>query len=364
MVVAGCSKPLELPDTKPDTSILIVEGDIVTGNNLENTVLLSRVRSLQDTTPAPVANCRVQVVSGDGLQWELNDLNSGKYVANLSLPQDKQYKLRVTTTDGAIYESAIQSSKPAPPIDSVTFRQETPQSDVVIYVHTHDPSNNTRYYRWVAEETWERHSKYESFYDVVNGRIQPKAFGDQNFRCWKSAIVPNIAIANTNALAEDVVSYQPITSLSRDNEKAYVRYSILVKQIALTRESWDFWNILRKNTELTGSLFDPQPSQYVTNVSCTSDPKRKTIGFISVSASTEARLFILNSQLGIWPYEDPNSGCSATEFSSAFAAEDYLRANPNLMVAYYITGGGYALSSPPCVECRLTGGDTVKPSFW
>jgi hypothetical protein len=364
LAFAGCSKPLELPDTKPDTSILVVEGDIETGDDMPNTVLLSRVRSLQDTTASPVTNCQVLVVAEDGTQWELFDQNTGQYTANLNLPQGNKYKLRIKTSDGASYESVVQASKPAPPIDSVTFRQETPDADAVVFVHTHDPSNNTRYYRWVAEETWERHSKYEAFHEFVNGSIQPKAMGDQNFRCWKSATVPNITIANTNNLAEDVISYQPITTLTRDNEKVYVRYSILVKQVALTRESFDFWNTLRKNTELTGSLFDPQPSQYVTNITCTTDPRRKAIGFVSVSASTEARLFLLNSQLNLWPYENPNLGCTATEFGSKFAAEDYYKLNPNLMVAYYITGGGFALSTPSCVDCRLSGGDIIKPSFW
>lgn len=361
----ACSKPLELPDTKPDTSIVVVEGDVVTGTDMENTVLLSRVRSLADTTPAPISNAQVVVVSDNGSTWDLFEQQGtpGKYTANLTLDPSHKYLLRVVSPQGNTYESTPQASKPVPPIDSVTYTQPSPFEDVSIYVHTHDASNSTRYYRWAATETWERHVKYEAYHKFVNGQIVAKDPGDQNYTCWKTQPVSSILIANTTNLAQDVVSYQPVTTLTKDTEKGYVRYSILVKQIALTRDSYNFWNTIKRNTELSGSLFDPQPSQYATNIKCTNDAKKKAIGFVSVSGSSEARLFIRNSQLNSWPYEGENI-CSAIDFSRS-DAETFLAANPTWDVAYFITaGGGFGVSQKPCVDCTLTGGTNIKPSFW
>ena len=365
LATASCSKPLELPDTKPDTSIVVVEGDIVTGADMDNTVLLSRVRSLSDTTAAPVSQAQVQVVSDNGTAWDLfeNSGTPGKYRANLTLDQTHKYSLRVISPEGNTFESAPQSSKPVPPIDSITFKQPDLADQVDIYVHTHDPSNNTRFYRWQATETWERHSAYHAFHYFNGTDIVPKDVDDQNWTCWRTEPVPSIVIANTTGLAQDVVSYQPVTSYTKDSEKGYVRYSILVKQIALTRESFNFWNTIRKNTELSGSLFDPQPSQYVTNIICKNDPKKKAIGFVSVSGSTEARLFVLNSALNLWPYEGPKI-CTDIVLDR-FAAIEYLKANPEMLIAYYNTlGGVYGISTKSCVDCTLTGGTNVKPSFW
>jgi hypothetical protein len=332
---------------------------------MDNTVLLSRVRSLSDTTPAPLSNAQVQVVSENGTVWDLYELpgTPGRYEANLTLDPKSKYQLRVVTPEVNKYESELQASKQAPPIDSLTYEQPDPFGGVNIYVHTHDPANNTRFYRWQAIETWERHSAYEAYHKYVNGQIVPKDPGDQNFRCWRTEPVPSILIASTTNLAQDVVSYQPVTTLTKDNEKGYVRYSILVKQIALTRESYDFWNTIKKNTELTGSLFDPQPSQYATNIRCKTDPKKKAIGFVSVSGSTEARLFIMNSALQSWPYQGPEI-CSALERSKS-EAEIFLAGNPNWAVAYFITaGGGFGVAPVSCVDCTLTGGTNIKPSFW
>lgn len=363
LAICSCSKPLELPDTKPDSSIVVIEGDIVTGNGMDNTVLLSRVRSLSDTAAAPISQAQVKVVSANGSTWDLVETTAGKYTATLSLDPGQQYALQVISPEGNTYESVLQSSKPSPPIDSVTYIQPTPADNATIYVHTHDASNSTRYYRWQATETWERHSAYESYAKFVNGHIVPKDPGDQNFRCWKTEPVPSILIASTVNLAQDVVSYQPVATLTKDTEKGYVRYSILVKQIALTKESYNFWNTIRKNTELSGSLFDAQPSQYTTNITCKNDAKKKAIGFVSVSGSSEARLFIMNSGLDSWPYA-PADICSAKEFSQP-DAEIFLAANPTWGVAYYITaGGGFGVSTMPCIDCTLTGGTNVKPSFW
>jgi hypothetical protein len=365
LMVASCSKPLELPDTKPDTSIVVVEGDVVTGVDMENTVLLSRVRSLSDTTAAPISQAKVQVVSENGTAWDLFESSGtpGKYFSNLTLDPSHKYHLRVLSPEGNTFESAPQASKPSPPIDSLTFKQPDLGDEVQIFVHTHDPSGNTRFYRWQATETWARHSAYQAFYYFDGTNIVPKAYDDQNWTCWRTESVPSIVIANTIGLAQDLVSYQPVTTFNKDSEKGYVRYSILVKQIALTKESFNFWNTIKKNTELTGSLFDPQPSQYITNIVCKNDVKKKAIGFVSVSGSTEARMFILNSQLNLWPFEGPQI-CSAVVLDP-IAAVEFLKANPNFMVGYYNTlGGTFGLSTKSCVDCTLTGGTNVKPSFW
>lgn len=365
ILAASCSKPLELPDTKPDTSIVVVEGDIVTGTDMDNTVLLSRVRSLADTTAAPVSRALVQVVSDNGDSWDLAESadTAGKYRSALSLDPSRAYLLRVTSPEGNIFESPLQASKSVPPIDSLTFKQSDLGDEVKVYVHTHDPSNKTQYYRWQSTETWERHSAFEGRYIFTGNDIVEKALDDQNHFCWRTEVVPDIVIANTSNLAQDVVSYKQVSTFNKESEKGYVRYSILVKQVALTRESYNFWNTIKKNTEFTGSIFDPQPSQYTTNLVCKNNAVKKAIGFVSVSGSTSARLFIMNSALNLWPYAPP--GSCAEYADNKDGVIQILANHPEFLVTTYngLTRQ-YGYSARPCVDCTLTGGTNVKPSFW
>jgi hypothetical protein len=361
--LSGCTKSFELPDTKPDKSVLIVEGTIQTGGAAENSFTLSRVKSLFEVEDIPVENAKVEIKQQNGPKWLLTHQGKGIYSATQNIPENVSLALQITTADGLIFESPYQKALKTPEIDSVTWKQE-PTGDVKLFVHTHDNTNKTKNYKWSFKETWERRAWYQGLYEFKNGNIIPRAPDDQVYTCWNNADAPSYIIGNTNSLAEDVISYQPIANIVRPSEKLYIRYSILVEQVALTKEAYDFWEILRKNTELTGTLFDPQPSRMPTNITCTNDPSREAVGFVSVANITRKRLFIMNSEVNLWPTKNDAAACDAFEFGK-FQAERFLSQNPIYMPAYFITaGGGFGVALRQCVDCRLTGGTNIKPDFW
>ena len=362
VMTMGCTKSLELPNTTPDNSILVVEGDIKTGNGSENIFRLSRLKPLFQFDEVPEFNAQVEIIAENGTKWLLEDMRNGVYKKVLGLPTNIPLALRIQTRDGKTYESPFQNSVESPAIDSVTFRQE--EDGVRLFVHASNTSSNSKNYRWTYNETWENKSRYEAFHDFVNGDIVTRPVGDQIYRCWKTEGEKNIIVNNTQDLDKDVISYQPIAFIPNRNEKFYTRYSILVQQIGLSKEAYDYWEILKKNTELTGSLFDPQPSRMPTNIKCTNDPTKEAVGFVSVGKVSEKRIFILNSELNLWPSRNEDAGCSAFEFPR-FQAERFLSQNKGFLPAYLVTaGGGFGVAPSGCVDCRLNGGITVEPAFW
>jgi len=60
-ILSGCTKSFELPDTKPDNSVLVVEGNIQTGGTVENTFTLSRVKALFEFDDIPEENAKVEI---------------------------------------------------------------------------------------------------------------------------------------------------------------------------------------------------------------------------------------------------------------------------------------------------------------
>jgi hypothetical protein len=248
-----------------------------------------------------------------------------------------------------------------PAIDSVTWSEDP---DVSIFVHTHDPANATPYYRWDFTETWEYRSWYDSDIEYVNGELRYRGPANQVYSCWRNKESDRILLANTLALSENRISYQPLTKVIKPDERISQRYSILVRQVGLTREAYDFWNILKKNTELTGSLFDPQPSQLPGNITCLDDPGEKVIGFVSSGRQTFKRIFIRNADLGAtWPKEDEELYCREIK-GSIDEMKVALNQDTTLGPAYYITGGGLAVAKKSCVDCLRKGGTNIKPSFW
>ena len=357
----SCKKPYSPPEGETVNTILVVEGTIAVGANAENRFLLSRLRPLQDTSiNNPESGARVTIESQSGQTWTLTEKEAGSYLSALSLPSGSRYRLKVQTRSGRQYETDFLEVKSTPPIDSVTWRQP---DDVEIFVHTHDPSNNTRYYRWEFTETWEYHSFYDSNLGFVNGQIVFLDPSELTFACWSSASSGSIIINNTTALTEDVISYQPILILPRPSPKASFKYSILVRQYGLPEDAYNFWNILRKNTELTGTLFDPQPSQLPGNIKCVNDPAERVIGFISAGAIAEKRLYIRNADLLNWPVM-PMEDSVCKVVNAEPNSIDFLKQDTTYGPAFFVTGGGVRLAKKPCMDCRRRGGTTTKPPYW
>ena len=362
VIFTNCKKPFEAPEGVVDETVLVVDGTIAVGNGAGNIFKLSGLKTVQsNNSNPPEEKAKVSIVSSAGTSWLLNETSPGTYQAVLNLPEKGSYKLLIETVKGKKFESTLEAAIATPAIDSITWKQP---EGLDLYVHAHDPTNNTRYYRWEFIETFERHAWIQSELDFVNGQVISRPFGDQIYTCWKNDSSKNIIINNTVSLSDDVVSYQPLTSMFKSNDKLSVRYSILVKQIGLSKEAYNFWNILKKNTELTGSLFDPQPSKMPSNIRCINDETKKVVGYVSVARISEKRIFIKNSELNVWPPINEAESCPVIAKKPVDAIA-MLKKDPSLLPAYFETlSGQLAIASKFCVDCRLTKGSNVKPLFW
>ena len=214
----------------------------------------------------------------------------GTYAAApLNLDITHKYRVRIKTSNGEEYLSDYVVVKNSPPIDSVGFVSKA--SGVQIYANTHDPANNTKYYRWEYTEAWKFHSTYESFYDGQDPRIY------YVYYCYAKDTSSFIAIGTSAQLKNDVIYQAPIVLVPPSSEKIEIRYSINVEQFALTSDAYNFWTNLQKNSESNGSIFDAQPSDNQTNYRCLTNPGELVVGYLSVGSTATKRIFIDRSQL-------------------------------------------------------------------
>jgi hypothetical protein len=173
-----------------------------------------------------------------------------------------------------------------------------------------------------------------------------------------------------------VIANNAMTQIPTSSEKIVHRYSILVKQYALTRDAYNFWAALKKNTQQIGTIFDAQPSATTTNLHCTSDPSQTVLGYISASTITQKRIFIDATQVQNWYYSSglackPSGACwFRGSVPPQFFSDGYLVPIGPIVKTNGCDGEiGPAFAVPvadiTCVDCRLhLGGKTVKPAFW
>lgn len=347
-------------------SYLVVDGFL--NSNGVTQIKLSRTYGLSGGTTAPKeTGATLYIEEETGTRYGLRESNAipGTYLSStLVLNPAVRHRLYLTTAAGRAYASDYVVVKTTPPIDSVTFQPAA--DELKIQVNTHDDRSASQYYRWEYEETWETRPLLtpELEYNKITDRLVPiTAYFP--IACWSSEKSANVNLSKTTSLNEDVVSNYVLRTLPGIADRLYVKYSILVQQYALTREEYQYWELLRKNTESIGTLFDPLPSQLSGNLHCLNDDNELVIGYLGAHSMTEKRIFIQRAQLPAeWRIQSGYDDCIPPNIllNTSIRSLNSIFGNYTIIPLYQVPGG-YAIASKNCVDCRLRGTD-VRPSFW
>ena len=215
-----------------------------------------------------------------------------------------------------------------------------------------------------------------------------------------------IIIGSTAKLSQDVMKQQQVFSITNASQKLAHTYVIQLNQYALTKEGFEYYEILKKNTEQIGSIFDPQPSALIGNIHCITAPSELVLGFISAStiARKQLNLFTKDNLIGApevypnvagieryaypkpyyesctsVPVDDRGQGATWSFKNEGTPILDdqqppsfYARANKTwgsgdsllYNIVFTREGNIYYYAPAPCVDCRLKGYTNIKPAYY
>ncbi|WP_299991596.1 DUF4249 domain-containing protein [uncultured Pontibacter sp.] len=366
LLVSGCVEPYFPEVLESPSSFLVVNGFL--NANGRTTIQLLRTQNLNDTgTPPAEENATVVVESETGERYGLHETGYGTYVhPNLQLNIGAKYRLYIRTRTGSEYASDYVEVKPSPPIENVHWKAEG--GEVKVYVNSQDPNNNTHYYKWEYEQTWQFRTAFHSILIYDKGQVRFREPSDDPiYVCWKSENSTRVEIGSSVKLNEDRISDYRLFSIPFDSEKISMKNSILVKQYALTREAYEYLEMLKKNTESIGTLFDPLPSQLTSNIRSLSNPEETVIGYITATTMETKRIFIDSRDLPRdWRLYYPTCEIDTVLISSGMVHERFTGGYLVPVDEIYGNGPGpigYTFGTRPCVDCT-TQGTNVKPAFW
>lgn len=363
-----------IPDPPENDQLLVVEG-LISDQNEINTIKISKSRPLWiGQGPVFLTGCEVWITDDLGNLDNLKETTIGTYITDSSTFKGivgRKYTLHIKTNpaNGSLnYESFPMELKPVPSIDSLYYEKKVfatnylPVEGCQIYLDTHDPLNNSHFYRWAYSETWE-----------IN-----LPFNIQNKVCWRTVNSKNILLKNSSLLAENRVVGYPVKTIENPIDRLTVKYSILVKQYSLNEDEYIYWEALKTSLDQQGGLYDIIPPIIPNNIYCVENPNEKTLGYFSVSAISSRRIFIKDNFTGYdqscnssiffgLPKIDMNStsptfgkdisidGLDAT----VWVAEDHTDETPPYRILVY---------NRWCSDCTQKGvfGDykNKRPSFW
>ena len=351
-----------IPEIDEEKELLVVEG-LFADQGGPSTIKLSTSLPLGRKSEArPLAGCYVTITDDLGGSYLLSETLPGIYVTPLHGIVGRSYTLNIKTNESRnyfSYESYPIEMKAVPPIDSLYYEKRLIRERVdyiegiegcQIYLNTHDPDNNCRYYRWDYAETW----KLRLWFDVPNQT------------CWISNNSKSIYIESTTAINEDRINRHPVTYISNATDRLMTKYSILVNQYSLNEEEYSYWQKLQRITEQIGGLYDIIPSSIPSNIMCIENPGEKVLGYFSVSAVSSKRIFIKDDFEGIiYPYADCVS-------DTLYNGPEYIEGlGTSVWLLFDIKPSPF--SSEPririltekygCADCTVRG-TILKPDFW
>lgn len=362
LLVDGCIQPFSPPEVNSDENYLVVDGFLNVSGNDTTRVELRRTQNVnQDAGPTIETGAKVIVEEEGGEVFEFTEPRAGSYV----LPprpynRSGKYRIRIRTKNGQEYLSEFVAVSETPPIDSLTYKIDNFQQAVVFYVNTHDPQNKTQFYRWKFDETWEYEAAYYSALELVNDTVVLRK--DNINKCWGRKNSGSILLGSTVRLTSDIIKDLPLNTVPISTNKLYIKYSILVKQYGLSRQAFEYWTDLAKTTQGTGSLFDVLPSQVTGNIRNTANPRDLAFGYFSASTEQTKRLTI-TPRLGAFPrcVEQDTIPIKCSPRDDVECAGNTAK----ILLTYYGFRSDSVLVSPQsCADCRLGGGNTIRPSFW
>ena len=343
LVLSGCITEYEATGLEEVGNILVVEGVIT---DMDTYIRLSRSSNLTGSYSSyydpygssGVDYAQVDVECDDGTRSDARLLGSGHYLIETGkLDLSRKYRLNISIGKDK-YQSDYSYPLKTPEIDSIFWRKPNRGRPVNIYVSTQDAEEKIMYYRWSYKEDWEINAEYRS--------------EDYPYRCWNLANSSDLLIGSAEKTVYGIVT-DNIININPWDSRLSVLYRIIIKQNAISKRAYDYFANIKKNSQQSGSIFAPVPSELRGNITCITDPSMPVIGYVDVSNTTQNRRYISRWKDNL--YEKPFSDCEPI-------LEDSLRKYnndeiPGGYVKYREDGPGapvyYIYIS--CVDCTFYG---------
>lgn len=308
LALTTCVDPV-VPAYDYATGFVMVEGDIVAGDNSSEVRLQRSVLSFGSYRLDPITDARVYCVAQDGAETEwLPGPVAGFYLPPelfLARPGET-YFLRIQLASGELIESQPETV-PAPGQFNnlrLTFDQEAyfsesrdrfvPAFTLLVDVEDTDPGDNFYLY---THQTWSQTSVCYTCRNSVyrNGRCvetpSSRLVDRYDYMCSEPCWV--ISEGSTFRLGSDNLNPNATTAglpVARIDFIGSGKLLAEVRQQAITRRAYQYYEVLQNLTEGSSGLNAPLPAPLYGNLRDVSDLETTVLGYVGASSVVSQRL--------------------------------------------------------------------------
>ncbi|MDE0560718.1 DUF4249 domain-containing protein [Algoriphagus sp. NF] len=314
LLPVACIDPFEV-GLETGEQLLTVEA-VFTSQPGRQTVRLTRsdtYGSVFEGLIRPVRSATVIVRDdlGNVVFLEEDQDNRGTYVTttDFATVPGRSYTLQIQTVEGKVYSSFPEKVQAVPEISNLSVQTTTvpvegeinPRSGVQLVVDIQDPAAENNFYFWkngpavyVLETRPDLFTPRPS--DANPSREpQPK---DCCFTCYRSEQIDNSGIFIANDDNFNGLSTKIVAGFVEDDGLRFVNtYRVDLRQISISQDAYRFLRLVKQQTEISGSVFDPPPANIRGNLVNLEDPEEVVLGYFIAGAETVRRIYIDKNDL-------------------------------------------------------------------
>lgn len=386
MLFHSCLEPVDLESVGQD-NLLVVEGMITDQEEIQKVTLSKTVALTRNNAFAPETGAEVWVSDQNDNRIDFEEQESGVYetISPFSAQLDTKYQLHIIRKNETEYVSNVSTMVPTSPIDSVYAEFEhlpDPPFDPYkgyfnFYVDVNNNVNNNKYFRWIWNSTYQVNVPNPSRWLWTGGNnfiIRERGSENDHLQvefCWSNDTATSLYLKELLPGETQVSKHRINRFSSVDNEEMKVRYSIEVRQYALSEESYRFWNLIDESNAGQGFLFDSQVGSIKGNITNLDNSNEPVLGFFEVVQERKARRFYSPRDFITQGYLIANPfivDCS--EFEAVITEIDqigeFMETNgDDYTICYFITAPPtVAFHLKSCAECTLYADSNQRPDFW
>ena len=361
--LSGCIEKFYPDEVELKTGSLVVVAHLSNLPGVQS-IYLSRSSTLNYPEYDPLSGCYVEIETINGDSRVFEESVPGNYCCPLDkefLRTGKDYRIVFGTPEGERYESAFERMHPAPDIDSLYYIIE---DGIQFYIDLEIEKDSGRYIRWQLIETFEiRNPDYPALIFDVDRKMKDLPDTSSWRNCWITLELPEIYTLDLGNVEGGYYRKKHLNYVSTNTRRLHYRYSLLVRQLSLSKAAFWYWDKLGKNVQSTGNLFDGQPSLTPSNICNVNNEEELIIGYFSISGVSESRIFVENvPELKI--EKDPGY-CAPGDYPR-FLYYFHLEYLPVYLATAKVDGKRKTGEvNKYCVDCReYKGSSHIKPEFW
>lgn len=379
VLATSCIYPFDTRPVGGDDSRLVISGDIMVGDICHFTAGNVAPIGQEDTPP----DVEMQVMSRSGAVYAARKVNDSEYVVDLtSADMNDEYMLHVLRRpDGREYVTSWSRPLPPPVISKMSYTND--ESSVTVLVSA--DGGSSQHFKWDYEEVYEFHAEYQAMY-LYNTDYMPGVGEDpedpgriyirnpdrfKNYYCWKYSNSMEMGLASTIVQTENLLVDYPVTTIPRNSLRLQSLYSINMKMRCISADAYLFLDNIRNNSNISGDLFSPVPSDVRGNIRCVTDSTEWVVGYVDVCAVASKRFFIDNDSEKLYipeyrlesPLYIPEADKNGL-YNFATLYKDGARPVMLFGGEMFPSKTNMQWASIRCVDCVANGGSKRKPEYW